>query len=476
MLKPAHLLVAVFCALVSHSQKTDTLLLFYKPDKYSISVQDKQKLDSFLLRGWDRISINGYTDETDDEEHNIDLSRKRSGEVYLYFINKNLDSNTLAEKYFGESMPIADNNTGEGRALNRRTVIIGYRFARAAATVKPKEDPMIPVTRTLDNGLMITYRPGALPDYMANNFADGSGINFTVISNTQQMRQNNLYNNTTNGEILSSVVILCPDQINPCKLDSPVLLRVPIPSIPDCNLLKVKFFNTVWVNGQKIWQEQNKTVYPEVIGGQTYMRVLVDSFCGCVNFDFKIPECFDVDSTKLLFVNADIKNLSAELIGLNSVYLPQKINDTTCSLLFVKNKLQDALISFSFYKGKKRIRSFRDQAVASFPFDEASKQYLLSSGSIKLYFPNLNVYVVNMKVNSDKYWSYPENNRCELKYLNRRTEKIMVDFMVVGSKGKVTMYKNQPIESIPFDEISGYHIVDKDFLKLIKQKGSVAGK
>src|SRR5258705_11454786 len=107
MLKPLHLLVAVFCALVSHSQKTDTLLLFYKPDKYGISEQDKQKLDSFIPRGWNRISINGYTDETDDTEHNIDLSRKRSREVYLYFINKKLDSNSLTEKYFCESMPVA---------------------------------------------------------------------------------------------------------------------------------------------------------------------------------------------------------------------------------------------------------------------------------------------------------------------------------------------------------------------------------
>jgi hypothetical protein len=237
----------------------------------------------------------------------------------------------------------------------------------------------------------------------------------------------------------------------------------------------VKFYTTVWADGKKIWKEQNKTIYPEVIGGQTYMRAWVDSFCGCINFDIKIPECFDTDSTKLLFVNADIKNLSAELIGLNSVYLPRKISDTSSSLLFVKNQLKDALISFSFYKGKKRIRSFRDQPVTSFPFDETNKQYLLRSDSIKLYFPDINVYVVTMKVNSDKYWTYPEKNRCELKYLKRKTEKILVDFMVVGPKGRVTMYKNQPIESIPYDVSSGCHIIDKDFLKLLKEKGSVAG-
>src|SRR5258706_16073625 len=103
MHKPLPFLIVSLFSLVSYSQKTDTLYLFYKPDKYGISVQDKQKLDSFLLRGWDKISINGYTDETDDAEHNIDLSRKRSAEVYQYFINKNADSNALSEQYFGES-------------------------------------------------------------------------------------------------------------------------------------------------------------------------------------------------------------------------------------------------------------------------------------------------------------------------------------------------------------------------------------
>ncbi len=476
MLRSLHLFIASLCVLVSFSQKSDTLFLYYKPDKFNISEGDRQRLDSFLSKGWDKISINGYTDETDDEEHNIDLSEKRSGEVYRYVVSKKIDSSIVSNQYFGESMPIANNNTEEGRALNRRTQVIGYKYPRVGVIIRPKEDPMKPVTRTLDNGIMITYRPGLLPEYMASNFEAGSGINFSVISNTVQMRENNLYNNTTNGDILSSVLILCPGQINPCKLDSPVLLRVPIPYIPDCNIQKVKFFNTVMVDGKRIWQEQNKTVFAEYIGDRTYLRVPVDSFCGCVNFDFKIPECYDTDSTRLLFVNADIKNLSAELVGLNSVYLPQKINDSTRNMVFVKNKLKALLLSFSFYKGKKRIRSFRDEPVTSFPYDSVRKQYLLSSGHVKFYFPGLNVYAVTMKVNNDKYWSYPDENRCELKYVNRAKEKILVDLMVAGRGKKVTLYHNQPLESFPYDKAAGCYVADKELLKLLKVKGAVAGK
>lgn len=472
MLKPLHLLAAVFCALVCHSQRTDTLTLFYKPDQYAISKPDKQKLDAFLSGGWDRIAINGYTDETEGEEYNLALSKKRSGEVYWYLMTKNITANAVTTNYFGESMPQADNGSDDGRALNRRTTIIGYQFAKIS--VKPKEDPMKPVTKTLDNGLIITYRPGAMPDYLSDNLYAGSGINFQMVSNTDMMRERALYNNTTQGEILSSVMIICADQLDPCSTDS-VYLRVPAPFELNCDLQKVKFFNTTVVNGKKIWQEQNKFVNVEWINGRQYMGVWVDNFCGCVNFDFKIPECFDLDSSKLLFTNANIRNLNAELIELNSVYLPRKIDDNTHSLVYQKNKKDEMWISFALYDGKRRIRSFRNRPLDMFPYDSVNNQYILSTGSYKFYFPKIEVFDVVLKVNGDRYRVYPEDHKCEVKYLNRKKENILVDFSVVDKKGNYTLYKDQPLGSLPVNE-NGYHVLDKDQLKLLKEKGSVAKK
>src|SRR5262249_49299213 len=148
-----------------------------------------------------------HTDETDEEEYNLQLSGKRSAAVYKYFMSKNIQSGIVSSKFFGESMPMADNSTEEGKAMNRRTEIIGYQFPRIVA--KPVVDPMKPVTRTLDNGFIITYRPGTIPADMAANFAAGSGMDFQMVTNTMEMRQNNMYNNTTRGEILSSVLIVC---------------------------------------------------------------------------------------------------------------------------------------------------------------------------------------------------------------------------------------------------------------------------
>jgi hypothetical protein len=473
MHKPLHLLVISFCALLCHGQKTDTLVLFYKTDQFTISKPDKQKLDSFLLRGWDRIAINGYTDETDEEEYNLELSKKRSGEVYEYFRSKNIAGNSVSSQYFGESMPRAANGSDEGRALNRRTEIIGYQFAKVR--IKPGVDLMKPLTKTLDNGFIVTYRPGSLPDYMAANFEAGSAMNFQLISNTLQMRQNNMFNNTTRGEILSSVLIICGDRLNPCNLDSPILIRVPIPYKINCPIEKVKFFNTVVEKGRRIWKEQTKLIYPEEIGGIKYLGILMDDFCECVNFDFKVdPECFDTDSTKLMYVNANIKNLTAELKGLNSVYLPRKTNDSTYNVLFLKNKLNDAAITFALYNGKRRIRSYRDQPLTAFPYDEATNRYVLSTGTIQLYFPRLKVDNVVLKVNGDKYRIAPEKNKYEFIYLSRKTENILVDFTIYDSRGRVTQYNNQPLESLPYVENKGYRVIDKKFLKELKQKAGIA--
>ena len=222
----------------------------------------------FLLYGWDRIFINGYTDEMDEEDYNITLSKKRSGEVRQYINHKKFPDSLITEKYFGEAMPFAENDTEDGRALNRRTEIIGYRYPRI--TLKPKKDPMKEVTTKLDNGFIVTYRPGVLPGYLAANFESGSGIDFQFIRNTTEMRQNDFYNNTTNGEILSSVLIICSNQVSPCNLDSPVLLKVPFPYNTQCPFSTIKFFNSYVKDGKKIWEEQKKEVKIETIDGCKY--------------------------------------------------------------------------------------------------------------------------------------------------------------------------------------------------------------
>lgn len=74
-----------------------------------------------------RVSVNGHTDNAGTEAANQKLSESRARAVMNYFIAKGIGKNRLEAKGFGQSKPVADNNTEQGRGQNRRTelVVIG---------------------------------------------------------------------------------------------------------------------------------------------------------------------------------------------------------------------------------------------------------------------------------------------------------------------------------------------------------------
>jgi len=67
-----------------------------------------------------KIVIEGHTDSTAGNRHNMKLSRERVASVRSYLIGKGVDPKRLTTKAFGETKPIASNKTEEGRAKNRR--------------------------------------------------------------------------------------------------------------------------------------------------------------------------------------------------------------------------------------------------------------------------------------------------------------------------------------------------------------------
>ncbi len=74
-----------------------------------------------------KVAIHGHTDSVGDPKFNQKLSENRAESVYKYLISLGINPDRLSHKGFGETRPVASNNTEEGRAKNRRTefVIIG---------------------------------------------------------------------------------------------------------------------------------------------------------------------------------------------------------------------------------------------------------------------------------------------------------------------------------------------------------------
>jgi outer membrane protein OmpA-like peptidoglycan-associated protein/Tol biopolymer transport system component len=68
-----------------------------------------------------RIEISGHTDNVGTPQYNIDLSTKRANSVKDYLVSKGIAQDRLTAIGYGQTMPIADNTTEEGRAKNRRT-------------------------------------------------------------------------------------------------------------------------------------------------------------------------------------------------------------------------------------------------------------------------------------------------------------------------------------------------------------------
>lgn len=73
------------------------------------------------------IEIRGHTDNQGDSAMNLDLSRSRATSVAYYIRDKGIDNTRLSAVGFGDTLPIADNNTEEGRQKNRRVEIVIIR-------------------------------------------------------------------------------------------------------------------------------------------------------------------------------------------------------------------------------------------------------------------------------------------------------------------------------------------------------------
>ncbi len=67
-----------------------------------------------------KIKLGGYTDNTGDAAANLQLSDQRAKNVMAELEKLGVDPSRLEAEGYGDEHPVADNNTEEGRQLNRR--------------------------------------------------------------------------------------------------------------------------------------------------------------------------------------------------------------------------------------------------------------------------------------------------------------------------------------------------------------------
>ncbi len=106
---------------------------FFDFDKSVLKAEGKAKLDDLVgkLKGisLEVIIAVGHTDSVGTDAYNQKLSVARSEAVKAYLVSKGVEKNRIYTEGKGETSPVADNKTNEGRAKNRRVEVevIGTR-------------------------------------------------------------------------------------------------------------------------------------------------------------------------------------------------------------------------------------------------------------------------------------------------------------------------------------------------------------
>lgn len=108
--------------------------LLFGVDQSSLSPASKANLDDLAktLNKYEDtdILIEGHTDSSGPDDHNMTLSKQRAESVSGYLITNGVRANRINTVGYGETQPIADNTTAEGMAQNRRVEVAIYANKR----------------------------------------------------------------------------------------------------------------------------------------------------------------------------------------------------------------------------------------------------------------------------------------------------------------------------------------------------------
>ena len=98
--------------------------ILFRTGSANISDESSEVLDELVrvLRACpnSEVEIAGHTDNVGDPDNNLDLSRRRAQAVVDYLVKEGIPASKLSAAGYGETRPVATNETAEGKARNRR--------------------------------------------------------------------------------------------------------------------------------------------------------------------------------------------------------------------------------------------------------------------------------------------------------------------------------------------------------------------
>jgi outer membrane protein OmpA-like peptidoglycan-associated protein len=113
---------------IAKSGKLDVYGITFATGQAAISPASDQVLNDVAAvltanADW-RLRIEGHTDNVGDKAANLKLSNARAAAVAAWLTSKGIDAARLSAAGLGDTQPVADNATEDGRARNRRVVLI----------------------------------------------------------------------------------------------------------------------------------------------------------------------------------------------------------------------------------------------------------------------------------------------------------------------------------------------------------------
>ncbi len=103
----------------------------FENNKATLKPESFATLDqaAVTLKEWGdvRVEVAGHTDSVGKDSYNLALSQRRAESVRQYLIGKGVAANRLFARGYGETRPVADNATEDGRLQNRRVELVAIQ-------------------------------------------------------------------------------------------------------------------------------------------------------------------------------------------------------------------------------------------------------------------------------------------------------------------------------------------------------------